>query len=193
MMIKYFLHLGQAFYAGGSERSGQQIIGPPKNRNNDRQVEKIFESARKQGATKAQDDDSASSSPHRKDAKPFSGAGYSLSNTHLIQEKSIQCSFSIFIDNTNPPPQTHGQPPPRGAAAAAPNAVEQLPLRLYSNGFTVGDGELRKYEENKEFMEYIKRGEVPPELRNIAANGQQIQVNNHNSSSHGKYSILGTT
>ena len=104
--------------------------------------------------------------------------------------------FSISIDDPNPPSQTHGQPPSRGAAAAAPNAVEQLPLRLYSNGFTVGDGELRKFEENKEFMEYIRRGEVPPELRSMSANGRQIEVNNQhldNSFSYGKYSISGTS
>jgi len=51
-----------------------------------------------------------------------------------------------------------------------------VPIRFYSNGFTVGDGELRKVEDNREFMEYIKRGEVPPELRNMQTNGRQIEV-----------------
>ncbi len=44
----------------------------------------------------------------------------------------------------------------------------------------MGDSELRKFEDNKEFMEYIKRGEVPPELRNMNTNGRQVEVNNHN-------------
>ena len=70
--------LGQAYYAGGSERSGQQILGPPKGKDNDKNVTKVFEAARKQGATEAHDDQSNSSS-HKKQEKPFSGAGHSLS------------------------------------------------------------------------------------------------------------------
>jgi hypothetical protein len=89
------------------------------------------------------------------------------------------------------PSQTHGQPT---SGAAAANAAEQIPIRLYSNGFSVGDGELRKFEDNKEFMEYIKRGEIPPELRNTNPNGRQIEVNNEKLQfSHRKYSILGTS
>jgi UBX domain-containing protein 1 len=141
---------GQAFYAGGSEQSGQQIIGPPKNRNNDKKVEQLFDAARKQGATEAQDNDAA----RKKNEKPFAGAGYSLGDKNM-------------------PSQTHGQPT---SGAAAANAAEQIPIRLYSNGFSVGDGELRKFEDNREFMEYIKRGEIPPELRNTNPNGRQIEV-----------------
>jgi len=145
---------GQAFYAGGSERSGQQILGPPKGRDNDKNVTKLFEAARKQGATEAHDESASSSGAKRE--KPFTGAGHSLGDENTP---------------SRPPGQTSS-----GATAAAPNRVEQVPIRFYSNGFTVGDGELRKFEENKEFMDYIKRGEVPPELRNMNANGRQIEV-----------------
>jgi UBX domain-containing protein 1 len=169
--------IGQAYYAGGSERSGQQIIGPPKSRNNDKNVAKIFDAARKQGATEADDNESASSS-HKKNEKPFAGAGYSLGDK-------------------NTPPQTQAQPPSGATTAATSNTVEQIPIRFYSNGFTVGDGELRKFEDNKEFMEYIKRGEAPPELRNMNKNGRQMEVkkkkNPYNQSSHRKYSISGTS
>lgn len=152
--------LGQAFYAGGSERSGQQIIGPPKPKNNDKNVTKIFESARKQGAMEADDDDDDQDghSSRAKKEKAFSGVGYSLGDEAT-------------------PSRTFGQPS-AGAAAAASNRPEQLPLRFYSNGFTVGDGELRKFEENKDFMDHIKRGEVPPELRSLSAGGRQVEVIN---------------
>ena len=30
-------------------------------------------------------------------------------------------------------------------------------------------------------MDYIKRGEVPPELKNLAAGGRQVEVNDKNS------------
>ena len=151
--------LGQAFYAGGSERSGQQIIGPAKPKNNDKNVTKIFESARKQGAMEADDDDDQDGHSSRaKKEKAFSGVGYSLGD-----------------DST--PSRTFGQPPAGGTAAAS-NRPEQVPLRFYSNGFTVGDGELRKFDENKEFMDHIKRGEVPPELRSLSAGGRQVEVIN---------------
>lgn len=68
---------------------------------------------------------------------------------------------------------------PEGASASVTTKkVEQVPIRFYSNGFTVGDGELRSFEENRGFIEYIKRGEMPPELRSMNSNGQQIEVRN---------------
>jgi UBX domain-containing protein 1 len=69
------IFLGQAFYAGGSERSGQQIIGPPKP-NVDKKVTKLFEAARKQGAMEAEDDEHGSA--HTKKEKAFGGVGYTL-------------------------------------------------------------------------------------------------------------------
>ena len=79
-------------------------------------------------------------------------------------------------------------------AAAASHQVEQLPLRFYSNGFTVGDDELRKYEDNKEFMKYIQRGEVPPELKGLTKSGKQIEVSSENLLIHcACFLFLGTT
>ncbi|CAF3343861.1 unnamed protein product [Rotaria sp. Silwood1] len=147
---------GQAFYAGGSERSGQQILGPPKPKDMDKKVTKIFEAARKQGAIEADDDEHGSSSQTKKE-KPFTGVGYTLG------------------DETTPS-RSLGQSRFDATAPAASNQAEQIPLRFFSNGFTVGDGELRKFEDNKEFMSYIKRGEVPPELRNLTTGGRQIEV-----------------
>ncbi|CAF4859304.1 unnamed protein product, partial [Rotaria magnacalcarata] len=49
-------------------------------------------------------------------------------------------------------------------------------IRFYSNGFTVGDGELRKFENNEEFINSIKRGEVPNELKKSNTSGRQIEV-----------------
>jgi UBX domain-containing protein 1 len=158
MGIFFLFVLGQAFYAGGSERSGQQIIGPPKPKDNDKKVTKIFEAARKQGAMEADDEDA----PHAKREKAFAGRGYTLGD-----EKT--------------PSRSYGQSLTDMTAAAATNRAEQLPLRFYANGFTVGDGELRKFEDNQEFMDYIKRGEVPPELKNLASGGRPVEVNDHDS------------
>lgn len=148
---------GQAYYAGGSERSGQQIIGPPKPKDVDKKVTKLFEAARKQGAIEANEEED-NSSAQRKKEKVFSGVGYTLGD-----EKTPSRQSGLSNEATG---------------ASASNRAEQVPLRFFSNGFTVGDGELRKFEENQEFMNYIKRGEVPPELRNLTAGGRQVEVNN---------------
>jgi UBX domain-containing protein 1 len=120
-------------------------------------VTSIFEAARKQGAMEADDDEDEASSSHTKKEQAFGGVGYTLG------------------DETTPS-RTLGQSA-SGTAAAGSNRPEQLPLRFYSNGFTVGDGELRKFEDNKEFMDFIKRGEVPPELKSLSAGGKQVEVN----------------
>lgn len=75
-MYFFYLKPGQAFYAGGSERSGQQIIGPNKERNVDKHVSKIFEAAKKQGAVEADEEDEMSLK--RKKEAAFTGVGYRL-------------------------------------------------------------------------------------------------------------------
>ncbi|CAF4363711.1 unnamed protein product, partial [Adineta steineri] len=99
----------QAFYVGGSERSGQQIIGPPKSRDNDKKITNVFEAARKQGATETHDDKSTSaSSSQTTKEKPFTSAGYSLGDEHVSS-------------------RTQGRSSSEATAAAAVSKVEQLP------------------------------------------------------------------
>ena len=43
----YFLH---RFYAGGSERSGQQIVGPPRKKSPNELVDDLFKGAKEHGA-----------------------------------------------------------------------------------------------------------------------------------------------
>jgi len=87
----------------------------------------------------------------------------------------------MFLGDENTPSRPLGQSSSQATGGAAPNRSEQVPLRFFSNGFTVGDGELRKFEDNQEFMEYIKRGELPPELKSFSKDGQQVDVNDENS------------
>ena len=84
----------------------------------------------------------------------------------------------MYIGDETTPSRSYGQAASSSTAAAAGNRPEQVPLRFFSNGFTVGDGELRKFEDNKDFMDHIKRGEVPPELKNLSAGGRQVEVKN---------------
>lgn len=105
----------QAFYAGGSEHSGQQILGPSRDgANSDEFIQNLF--------------------------------------SHAMQ------SAAVLNDSNDP-------------SVANPTA-NTLPITFWRNGFTIGhDGELRDYTENRQFLEYLKRGETPPELANRVRNG----------------------
>lgn len=46
----YYLSCLGRFFAGGSERSGQQIVGPPKKKSSNEVVEDLFKGAREHGA-----------------------------------------------------------------------------------------------------------------------------------------------
>lgn len=129
---------GQAFYAGGSERSGQQIIGPGKGRKDI--VTEMFKSVRERGAVVFDDEPSSTS---RGRGGVFGGVGYRLGQTADDHEQ-------VTPGNTQ---QQDNQP-------------RSVRLRLYREGFTVDDGPLRHYTdpENAEFLSCIRRGEIPSEL-----------------------------
>ncbi|KAG8513881.1 UBX domain-containing protein 2B [Galemys pyrenaicus] len=50
----------------------------------------------------------------------------------------------------------------------------QILLKLWSNGFSLDDGELRPYSDptNAQFLESVKRGEIPLELQHLVHGGQ---------------------
>lgn len=103
----------QAFYAGGSEHSGQQILGPSSN-NPDRLVSDLFQHA-------------------------------------------AQNSQTGSVDSSGPS------------------------ITFWRNGFTVGDGELRHYQDpaNRRFLETIKRGDTPHELSRALGRDAESAVDLH--------------
>lgn len=64
------------------------------------------------------------------------------------------------------------------SSAASANQKAEMVVRLWKDGFTVNDEELRSYtlEENQEFLEAIKRGELPLELESRAEE-EELEVN----------------
>ncbi|XP_060807744.1 NSFL1 cofactor p47 isoform X2 [Amyelois transitella] len=136
---------GQAFYAGGSERSGQQIIGPGKARKDI--VTEMFKSVRERGAVVFEDEPTSTS---RGRGELFSGVGYRLGQTA----------------------DDHEPVTPANAAQDQPTS-RSVRLRLYREGFTVDDGPLRLYTDpdNSEFLFCIRRGEIPAELARGAGGG----------------------
>ncbi|XP_048487258.1 NSFL1 cofactor p47 isoform X2 [Plutella xylostella] len=129
---------GQAFYAGGSDRSGQQIIGPGKGKKD--VVTEVFKSVRERGAVMFEDEPSSTSRGNR----PFGGAGYRLGQTN----------------------DDHEQVAPAAGSQSAQEGPRSVRLRLYRSGFTVDAGALRRYSdpEHAEFLNCIRRGEIPAEL-----------------------------
>ncbi|XP_041971560.1 NSFL1 cofactor p47 [Aricia agestis] len=132
---------GQAFYAGGSERSGQQILGPSKGPKDI--VTEMFKSVKERGAV-VFDEEPSSTSRGGRGGGAFSGVGYRLGQTDDDHEP------------VNEPTNAQTQSGPRSVR-----------LRLYREGFTVDGGPLRLYNdppENAEFLSCIRRGVIPAEL-----------------------------
>lgn len=50
LIFTFICTLFSRFFAGGSERSGQQIVGPPKKKSSNEVVEDLFKGAREHGA-----------------------------------------------------------------------------------------------------------------------------------------------
>ncbi|XP_067136989.1 LOW QUALITY PROTEIN: NSFL1 cofactor p47-like [Centruroides vittatus] len=142
---------GQAFYAGGSERSGQQVLGPGKRKAGHDIVEEMFKAAKGHGAQVVEIND-----PTAKQSSIFHGTGYRLGSSS---------------DDT------------QVVAGASSNSDETIDmcLKLWNNGFSVGNGPLRGYDDpvNKDFLESIRRGEIPRELAIQAKGEVNLSMEDH--------------
>ncbi|XP_017448819.1 UBX domain-containing protein 2B isoform X1 [Rattus norvegicus] len=73
----------------------------------------------------------------------------------------------------------HGAVPLNEATRSSSDdkAKVQILLRLWSNGFSLDDGELRPYSDptNAQFLESVKRGEIPLELQRLV-HGSQVSL-----------------
>jgi len=153
----------QAFYAGGSDRSGQEILGPPTNKTTDDIIKDIFKSARDAGAQQLEheDEDFPPSPP-----TTFPGQGFRL--------------------DSQPGQSTHSKAESEKKKETSSKPMLRK-LKLWKNGFSIDDGELRSYDtpENAEFLASVKRGEVPRELVNEARESERspggisINISNH--------------
>ena len=137
----------EQFFAGGSDSSGQMIEGPAKPNQEEDIVSKTFKSAREQGAESAEEYDKAA-----KQGPQFMGTGHRLGKSETEMSKEI-----------------HG--------AAPPPKPKVFNLKFYKEGFTINDGELRKFEEpsGKQFMMAVSKGYIPDELVKEAG-GQEVHL-----------------
>ncbi|KAM4608096.1 NSFL1 cofactor p47 [Discoglossus pictus] len=140
---------GQRFYAGGSERSGQQIVGPPKKKSPNELVEDLFKGAKEHGAVAVER--TAKSPGEGSSSSPFTGGGYRLGAAP--EEESAYVA---------------------GARRQHSSQDVHVVLKLWKNGFSLDENELRSYQDpaNAQFLEAIRRGEIPTDLRRLAQGGQ---------------------
>lgn len=146
---------GQAFYAGGSETSGQQVLGPKSKKNPESIVKDMFKQA-KENALVVDPESKA------KKSNAFTGSGFTLGT------------------NENDSSQVPGRPSTSKSGSDSDDEQETI-LRLWRNGFTVDDGPLREYEDpsNEQFLAAISRGEVPPELTKGSKKYCNLQMEDH--------------
>ncbi|KAL6039404.1 hypothetical protein STEG23_012978 [Scotinomys teguina] len=140
---------GQRFYAGGSERSGQQIVGPPRKKSPNELVDDLFKGAKEHGAVAVE---RVTKSPgETSKPRPFAGGGYRLGAAP--EEESAYVA---------------------GERRRHSGQDVHVVLKLWKTGFSLDNGELRSYQDpaNAQFLESIRRGEVPAELRRLAHGGQ---------------------
>ncbi|XP_056377977.1 UBX domain-containing protein 2B [Hyla sarda] len=111
-------------------------------------VNELFKEAKEHGAIPVEE---ASKLSELFKLRSFSGGGYKLGDSLIKQSEYIQ-SDELF--------------------AGGPDV--QILLKLWSNGFSIDDGELRSYADpvNAQFLESIKRGEIPLELQWMVHGGQ---------------------
>lgn len=129
------------------------MLGPP--RKND-YVAQVFRTAKASGA-EVIDADEPSGSTSR---SFFSGSGYRLGQTD--------------DDHVLLPDGGHSNP-------SSEQNIDPVILRLWRQGFTINDGELRVYDEksNKEFLDCVTKGQLPPELRQQGDNMVQVNLEDH--------------
>lgn len=147
---------GQAFYAGGSERSGQQVLGPPRKNPIKDYVSEVFRSAQQSGATVDEH------TPRTVSSRLYSGTGFRLGQTDN--------------DHVVVPGASGG-----AAGSSQERQSELVVLKLWRQGFSINDGDLRTYEDpaSKEFMECIMKGEIPQELRKQNMNMIHLDLEDH--------------
>lgn len=149
---------GQAFYAGGSQTSGQQVLGPPRKKPIKDYVNEVFKKA--QSGQLDQFDPSDAPGGAAGPSQPrFVGTGYRLGQTDTDHE---------MIQNA-------------GNKGKKPDECDTVTVKVYCQGFTVDDGELRLYEDpkNREFFESITRNEIPAELRKQGRAMVHVNVEDH--------------
>uniref|UniRef100_A0A023GJF2 Protein tyrosine phosphatase shp1/cofactor for p97 atpase-mediated vesicle membrane fusion n=1 Tax=Amblyomma triste TaxID=251400 RepID=A0A023GJF2_AMBTT len=147
---------GQAFYAGGSERSGQQVLGPGRKADSKENfVLEVFKAAKRHGAQVLE---SGSEGGHPSGTTwAFQGTGHRLGDS---------ASGGAGSTDTVATPSTNPRPP-----------VSRV-LKMWRDGFSMDEGPLHTYDDpsSREFLQAVCRGEIPRQLLQ-EADGAEVNLN----------------
>ncbi|KAI1729346.1 SEP domain-containing protein [Ditylenchus destructor] len=139
----------QGFFVGGSEHSGQEVLGPGRNQDGD-MVNRLFDAAKNAGAEQLsrEEAESLESSSTATRNSSFQGGVYRLGGHGQPSEAIATASQQQNAQSTNP--------------------VAIVRLTVWANGLQIDDGPLRPFEDpqNRPLLQSITRGEVPQEIVN---------------------------
>lgn len=146
---------GEAYYAGGSATSGQQILGPPKKKGDKKRdiVGDMFKAARDAGAEEVE---GGSGIPGSSRATAFTGSGFKL-GTDTTASEAV-------------------------AGAKVAKQPRHFVLKMWKDGFSIDDEDIRLFSDpaNKEFLQSVMRGSIPPELVREAKGGEvHVDMEDH--------------
>ncbi|KAF5926272.1 hypothetical protein HPG69_011402 [Diceros bicornis minor] len=101
----------------------------------------------------------------------FCSGEHGYSGLHIVRPSTGKIVNELFKEA-----REHGAVPLNEATRASGDdkSKVQILLKLWSNGFSLDDGELRPYSDptNAQFLESVKRGEIPLELQRLVHGGQ---------------------
>jgi len=143
----------QAFFAGGSTHSGNVILGPKKKKFN---VGDMFKAAKDAGAEAI--DPSESGAGPSSGVRAFQGGGFKLGS---------DTAESVKVG---------------GGGAQQKAEPRHFVLKMWKDGFSLDDGELRHYNDpnNRDFLASVMRGSIPPELVKEAKGGEvHVDMEDH--------------
>jgi len=144
----------QAFYAGGSVNSGQEILGPKK-KEGEKFVKHMFKKAREHGAESVDPNSPAGQAGGASSRPTFTGSGFKLGSTEGTSSEVVP-----------------------GASSKKDEKPREFALKMWQNGFSIDNGPLRAYndQQNREFLSEVMNGRIPRELVREARGGE-VMVN----------------
>ncbi|XP_072898038.1 NSFL1 cofactor p47-like isoform X2 [Hemitrygon akajei] len=122
-------------------------------------------------------------------------AGGSEHSGQQIVEPPKKKNLNDIVDDLFKGAKEHGAVPVdqwSESVGEANRAVVQILLKLWKNGFSLDDGELRTYTDpkNAEFLESISRGEIPAELQKLVHRSQvSLDMEDHRSEEYLKHKL----
>jgi len=149
----------QAFFAGGSSHSGNVILGPKKKKMNN--VGDFFKAFKEAGAVPVDPSEEGESSSSNK-VKAFSGGGFRLGSDETPSAKVGDAQAS--------------------ASAAAGPEPKKFVLKMWKDGFSLDDGDIRAYNDpqHREFLASVLKGQIPDELVKEAKGGEvHVDMEDH--------------